>query len=377
MREVVCTGLALRSTLGDLHHTWKQLLAGHCGLTMEQPWPQLPLLPMGPLPTFPHTQLTPLAQDLTQALLQDSGWVTAPLPRDWAIVVGSSRAYQSQWETWASQGLDSPDPIAYWPHQVALTVAHTAQSTGAMLAPMAACATGLWAIARGYQMVAHGQAERAIVGAIETPLSPLTLVGFRQIGVLAAQGCYPFDRHRQGLALGEGGALLALETRAAAVARSAKIYGTIRGVGITNEGDRPYGVGGPAGLTAAQQCLAQAGWTASSLDYIHLHGTGTHQNDRYEAELVQYLCPQVWASGSKGAIGHTLGAAGAMGAALTLMALRQQLLPPHVGCPDPEYDLQLVPQVTPYPLRRALCWSFGFGGQNVVLALAAHPPEPD
>jgi 3-oxoacyl-[acyl-carrier-protein] synthase II len=368
MREVVCTGMALRSTLGDLQQSWQQLLTDCTGIKTQQPWPDLPPLPLATIDTMCSPKLSALTAELAASLIVDAGWSK---PVDCSVVVGSSRSYQTTWEEFVRSGTTDL-ALEYLPHMPAIMVARQVDSTGAVLAPMAACATGIWSIERGYEMVASGQAERVIVGAVEAPIGPLSVVGFRQMGVLAKDGCYPFDRQRQGLVLGEGGALLALETRAAAESRAARIYGRILGAAMTNDALHPWGVGGGAGSEAVRRCLAYSRLAASEIDYVHLHGTGTQLNDRYEAELVSQFFPTVPVGGSKGAIGHTLGAASAIGTVFALQALYHQTLPPSVGCQDLAFDLNLLRVATPTPLRHALCWSFGFGGQNAVLAVGLY-----
>jgi 3-oxoacyl-[acyl-carrier-protein] synthase II len=373
MGEVVCTGMALRSALGNLAETWQGLVADRTAITHQQPWPDLPPLPLATIAEFSEIKISQrlncLTNELGSALLADVNWSDTA---DCAVVLGSSRAYQSVWEAFAQSGIDAT-ALDYLPQMAAIRLARQIGSTGAVLAPMAACATGIWAIDRGYQLIASGRAERAVVGAVETPLSPLTAIGFRQMGVLAKDGCYPFDRQRQGLVLGEGGALLALEDRAAAEARGAKIYGRVLGCAITNDANHPWGVGGGAGGEAVRRCLEFANLAAADIDYIHLHGTSTELNDRHEAQLVQQFCPGVAVGGSKGAVGHTLGASAAIGAVLTLQALQTQSLPPSVGCRELAFaDLNLIRGFRPALLRQALCWSFGFGGQNAVLALGRY-----
>jgi 3-oxoacyl-[acyl-carrier-protein] synthase II len=368
MREVVCTGMALRSTLGNLQQSWQQLLADRTGIQIQQPWPELPPLPLATIDLLSTPKLSAMIAELTAAVLADAGWAK---PVDCSVIVGSSRSYQTTWEEFARSGV-TERAVEYLPHMPSISIARLVGSQGAVLAPMAACATGIWSIERGYQMVASGQAERAIVGAVEAPIGPLSAVGFRQMGVLAKDGCYPFDRQRQGLVLGEGGALLTLETRTAAESRAARIYGRILGAAMTNDAAHPWGVGGGAGAEAVRRCLLYSGLAAPDIDYVHLHGTGTQLNDRYEAELVGQFFPTVPVGGSKGAIGHTLGAASAIGTVLTLQALYHQILPPSVGCRDLAFDLNLLRVARPSPLGHALCWSFGFGGQNAVLALGLY-----
>jgi 3-oxoacyl-[acyl-carrier-protein] synthase II len=238
---------------------------------------------------------------------------------------------------------------------------------------MAACATGLWSIAQGFELIRTGQYERVLAGAVEAPITPLTLAGFAQMGALAQTGAYPFDRDREGLVLAEGGAVLVLEAPTLAAQRGATIYGRILGAGLTADG---YHVSAPApdsraAIAAVKQCLTRSDLAFDAIDYIHAHGTATSLNDRNEAHLIQCLFPpDVPISSTKGATGHTIGASGAMGAAFCLMALKHQILPPCVGLTQPEFGLNFVTQPLSINLQTALCLSFGFGGQNAAIAFA-------
>jgi 3-oxoacyl-[acyl-carrier-protein] synthase II len=365
MREVVCTGIALQSVLGDFDTTWQRLLQGHSGIALRQIFSDLPAFPVACIGKNPQ-DLQQLVLALTTQVVADANW-EMPLI-DCPVVVGSSRAYQPVWEQFVREGIGT-DALNYLPHMAAITVARSIGSHAAVLAPMAACATGIWAIERGYQMILAG-ADRALVGAVEAPLSPLTVIGFQQMGAMATMGCHPFDRQRQGLVLGEGGALFALEERSIAEARGAKIYGRILGCGLTNDASHAWGVGGGAGDIAVQDCLARSG--LQTIDHIHLHGTSTQVNDRYEASLVQQFFPGVPVTANKGALGHTLGAAAALSVALALRSLQAQILLPTIGCTDLEFDIYLVRKSTIAEFQNIMCWSFGFGGQNAILALSKY-----
>jgi 3-oxoacyl-[acyl-carrier-protein] synthase II len=258
------------------------------------------------------------------------------------------------------------------PNTAAVATAQLIQTHGPVLAPTAACTTGLWAILRAYELIETGQCERVLAGAVETPVTPLTLAGFGQMGVLAPTGAYPFDQEREGLVLGEGGGILVLESCRLAEQRQAQVYGQILGGGCSADAYHyttplPEGEGGQR---AIQQALAQAGLGSTVIDYIHAHGTATQLNDQTEARLIQKLFgrrPAV--SSTKGATGHTLGAAGALGAAFCLLALSSQTLPPCVGLQQPAFDLQFVDQPQHQGIQTALCLSFGFGGQNAALVM--------
>jgi 3-oxoacyl-[acyl-carrier-protein] synthase II len=394
--RVAVTGMAVISALGaDLPSTWQRLVTGETGVRQHQPFAELPPRPLGMIGTQP-AQLDHLTTAAVQSLLKDSGWET-PLP-DCAVVLGSSRGHQVRWEqlaqtnwaqtSWAettaestAEGADLADIwLTSLPYRAGQLAAAQIGSTGPVLAPMAACATGLWAIAQGYELLQQGHFPQALVGTVEIPITPLTLAGFGQLGALASQGAYPFDAHRDGFVLGEAAALLMLEPLALAQARAAHIYGEILGFGLTADADH---ITAPSrsqqgAIAAIEQCLLHGLSESRSLppaiEFIHAHGTATRLNDAAEATLIQRFFPQgVAVSSTKGATGHTLGASGALGAIFSLMALDQQVLPPTWGCNTKEYDLDIV-QVAraapgPQGLQRALCLSFGFGGQNAALML--------
>ena len=192
--------------------------------------------------------------------------------------------------------------------------------------------------------------------------------------------------------LGEGGALMILESALLAVGRGARIYGRILGAGITNDShhmssfDPSYDMG----RKAIALCLKRSGLKVEEIDAVHTHGTSTLQNDRMEASLIAALAAQRQAHSlqahslrahsptvmaTKGATGHTLGASGAVIVALALIGLWRQQIFPCVGLRQPAFDLDFVRTGQAALLRNLLCFSFGFGGQNAVLALGQVLPS--
>ncbi|MEL6930262.1 MAG: beta-ketoacyl-ACP synthase [Cyanobacteria bacterium J06600_6] len=374
--DVVVTGIGLRSCLGSLLTTWSSILQRKSGIRSWQLFADLPTYPLGLINSQP-SKILRLTQELLLDTLQDAD-LQVPLNKT-GVVIGSSRGCQAIWEDLAAEiyQSESNDPELNWlqtlPHQPAVITAKYLQTSEPVLAPMAACATGIWALARGYELIQTGRCDRVIAGAVETPLSPLTLAAFERMGALASTGCYPFDRDREGLVLGEGGAMFVLETAKSAGDRNAKVYGKIKGFGLTCDAyhvSAPQAVNGSA-ARAIKQSLERSGLEAQDIDYIHAHGTSTVLNDRHEANLIQHIFPhQVAVSASKGATGHTLGASGAINTALTLMAMKQGYLPPCVGLKNLEFDLNIVTQAREAEINRAMCFSFGFGGQNAVITLS-------
>ncbi|MEH2317784.1 beta-ketoacyl-ACP synthase [Nostoc sp.] len=398
MVKVCVTGIGLISALGgSLEDNWRNLLAGKSGIRLHQPFPELTPLPLGLIGQQP-CELTMLTHMVVASALQDAGLV-APLA-DCAVVIGSSRSYQASWEMLAKQMYEKFHPqgdgvfghgawgmghreessmssFKNWldtlPQMNAIAAARQIGASGMVLAPMAACATGIWSIAQAALLIQTGQCQQALAGAVEAPITPLTLAGFQQMGALAKTGAYPFDFYREGLVLGEGAAVFVLESAEFAKQRQAKVYGEILGFGLTNDAYHPNSPEpeGKSAIAAIKQCLERSCLSPADIDYIHAHGTATQLNDRIESMVIQRLFPQkVAVSSTKGSTGHTLGASGALGLAFSLMALKYQILPPCVGLQQPEFELDIVTAARLSKIRQVLCLSFGFGGQNAAIALA-------
>ncbi|MEO1693165.1 MAG: beta-ketoacyl-ACP synthase [Cyanobacteria bacterium J06631_6] len=372
--DVVITGIGLRSCLGSLLTTWSNILQGKSGIKSPQIFANFPVYPLGLIDSQP-SRIDRLTHNILLDTLEDAQ-LAIPLPKT-GVVIGSSRGCQAIWEDLATERYSSSSHVELnwletFPHQPAVAVGNYLQTSEPVLAPMAACATGIWALARGYELIQTGRCDRVIAGAVETPISPLTLAAFERMGALANTGCYPFDRQREGLVLGEGGAMFVLETAELAKGRQAKIYGSIKGWGLTCDAyhiSAPQTTNGSA-ARAIKQSLVRSGLQPPEIDYIHAHGTSTSLNDHHEASLIKHLFPPAVAvSSSKGATGHTLGASGAINTALTLMAMRHNCLPPCVGLRDLEFDLGIVTQAKEAEINHAMCFSFGFGGQNAVVTL--------
>lgn len=370
--DVVVTGIGLISALGNnLESSWNALLEGKSAIHLYQPFMELPHRPLGLIEQ--KVDLFDLTQQVVAQAVGDAGLV---LPvSECGVVIGSSRAHQREWERMAGRGGILPYPGAFvdsLPHTPALSAARQIGSTGPVLAPMAACATGIWALAQGFGLIQRGECQQVLAGAVEMPVTPLTLAGFAKMGALAENGCYPFDRYREGLVLGESGVVFILESLDVARRRGAKIYGKILGFGLTNDAfyaNSPE-ISGKTAAVAVKDCLYRSGLSAKDINYIHVHGTGTILNDLCEASLIEKMFPfGVPVSSTKGATGHTLGASGMLGAAFCLKALEEEILPPCVGLKEAEFELDFVREARKVALENVLCFAFGFGGQNAVMSL--------
>ena len=394
MLEVVVTGIGLISALGNsLEDSWQRLIAGESGIKLHQAFPELQALPLGLISNQP-IGLRSLTQEVVKSALRDASLIP-PLP-DCGVVIGSSRGYQAEWERMARQmygekgtggqgdketrrQVDKDEKISphlpflcSLPHMNAIAVARLVGATGIVLAPMAACATGIWAISQAFNLIKSGRCQRVVAGAVEAPITPLTIAGFKKMGALAKTGAYPFDINREGLVLGEGAAVFVLESAELARQRGAKIYGEICGFGLTADayhGNQPDSEGKGA-ISAVKQCLHRSHISPEDIDYIHAHGTATQMNDRVESLVIQKIFAEsVAVISTKGATGHTLGASGALGLAFSLMSLKHQILPSTVGLKESEFNLNLIGKAREGFLKQGMCFSFGFGGQNAVVVL--------
>jgi len=239
-----------------------------------------------------------------------------------------------------------------------------------------ACASGANAIGHAWEVLRSGRAERVLTGGYDT-LSQLVFSGFDSLQALSPTTCRPFDARRDGLALGEGASVLALETLDSARRRGAVILGELAGYGATIDQHhltQPHPEG-QAAAGAMNLACESARVTPADIDYVNAHGTGTPLNDSSEALAIQRWAGRRAASlpvsSTKASIGHLLGGAGAVEAVVCLMALREQWLPPEtvLESPDPACNFPIVRQPQDARVEVALSNSFGFGGVNATLVL--------
>jgi 3-oxoacyl-[acyl-carrier-protein] synthase II len=373
---VVVTGIGLISALGEnLQSNWHNLLLGNSAINLRQIFTDLPCLPVAMIADQP-SDLTVLLTNVLDQAIKDAN-LSYPL-LDCAVIIGSSRGYQYVWEKMifsrlTNEGFLSDDSfLKSLPCNLGLLTAKIIGSRGIVYAPMIACSTGMMAIAQGFDLIKYGQCDRVIVGALDCPISRLTITGFQQMGALAKTGCYPFDRNREGLVLGEGGAIFVLESEDLAKQRNAKIYGQILGYGWTNDA---VSANSPStdihsASVAVKDCLKRSNIKPDDINYIHCHGTGTKLNDDHEAKIINYLFDHdVFVSSTKGATGHTLGASGALCLAFSLLSLRDNIIPPTVGFNQGNLGLNLMKKPEYININNVLCLSFGFGGQNMAIAV--------
>jgi 3-oxoacyl-[acyl-carrier-protein] synthase II len=263
------------------------------------------------------------------------------------------------------------------PNAAAGAIAMELGAHGPGFSVSSACATGSHAIGEAKRMLERGEADVVVAGGTEAAITPLCVAAFRRMGALSREGVSrPFDARRDGFVMGEGAGVIVMERADHARARGAKILGYVVGYGASNDAfhmTQPDAEGRGA-EKAMRAALADAGVTTDQIGYINAHGTSTPFNDRIETRAIHAVFngghPPV--SSTKSAIGHLLGAAGAVEAVAVLGALQRGLLPPTLNFSeaDPDCDLDYIPdgpREAP-DIEFALSNSFGFGGQNACLA---------
>lgn len=291
-----------------------------------------------------------------------------------AVVVGTSTssigASEEAYTRLEPDGRYPPDlrrPIIHTPHSLGDFVQHALELRNVSVTVATACSSSAKVFAQAERLIRSGVADAAVVGGVDT-LCGSVLFGFNALELVSPELCRPFDVQRRGINLGEAGGFALLE-------KDATQGPWLTGYGESSDAHHmstphPEGLGARAALADA---LERAGIAASAVDYINLHGTASQKNDEVEARVVADLFPPTtFASSTKGWTGHTLGAAGIVEAAITLLVLEHGLAPGTLNTQelDPECGPQIQCDNAERTVRHALSFSFGFGGSNCVLALA-------
>lgn len=395
--------------------TWRRLCAGECGIVRRQVGSRnwcVGVVPDGPDGSVPNAArrsaflLATASEALKDAQLQHG----ALSQRRVAIVTGASKCDVHQFASFHQQlrtghhtdaplttsekCLDRHSSHSAWENLLisapAATLAKNLHLSGPAITLSTACAAGCHAIIEGANLIREGRADIALAGAMEACLHELVLAAYDNMGVLATCGgdgmafCRPFDRRRSGFVPSEGAAMLVLEDAGAAARRGASPYALVL-AGISSADATHLTQFRDDGRTIAAailRALKQADVPPEAVDYVNAHGTGTVHNDLVETRALKAAfgghAYRLAISSVKGALGHLLGAAGAVEAALCAMAIREEFIPPtiHLEAPDPQCDLDYVAgRGRIQRIRNAVSLSFGFGGQIGVLVLsrnAAH-----
>ncbi|MFE3187676.1 KasA/KasB family beta-ketoacyl-ACP synthase [Nocardia sp. NPDC059240] len=399
---VVVTAMAATTSLGaDLESTWTRLLAGDSGIGVltddfvtEY---ELPVRIGGRLVAQPGEQLTRIEQrrmSFVQQLavvLARQVWREAGTPEveaeRLAVAVGTGlgggESLVHAVDAMRAGGYRKVPPMTVpmvMPNGAAATVGLEIGAKGGVYAPVSACASGAEAIAHGWRLITTGEADVVVAGGVEGHIDAVPIASFAMMRAMStrndepARASRPFDKDRDGFVFGEAGALLVLESEAHARARGAQILGRVLGAGITSDGYHITGTApdGDGAARAMRKALATAGLTGSDIGHVNAHATGTQIGDASEAKAIMAVTPQASVYAPKSALGHSIGAVGALEAMLTLRSLNEQIVPPTLNfeTPDPDTEIDVVADKPRYQeLRYALSNSFGFGGHNVTLAL--------
>src|ERR671922_756353 len=302
-------------------------------------------------------RFTQLALAATQEALDDAGWDGPPYERDriGSVIgtgIGGIGTLEQQHLTLQEQGAERVSPLS-----IPLLMANAASGVLAMryglegqsFGTVSACAASSHSIGMGARLIAYGDADAVVTGGSESTLTPLATAAFRRMEATSPSGISrPFDRRRDGFVMGEGAGVLVLEEESKARERGGRILGRIRGYGATSDAHHltapePHGNGAARAIELA---LADAGLEPADLIYVNAHGTSTPLNDRSETEalkkaLGEERAHQIPVSSTKSTIGHLLGAAGAVEAIATLLALRDRVAPPTLNYEEPDEGLDL------------------------------------
>ena len=406
--DVVVTGFAMTTSLAtDAESTWKALLDSQSGIrTLEDSFIdefKLPVRIGGHLLEGFDSELTKVENrrmsypQKMSTILGRRAWDSAGAPEvdETRLLVsigtglGGAEALVFAYDGMRERGLRAVSPLAvqmFMPNGPSAVVGLERHAKAGVLTPVSACASGSEGIAQAWRNIVLGEADIAICGGVEQRIEAVPIAAFAQMRIVMstnnddpAGACRPFDKDRDGFVFGEAGALMVIETEEHAKARGAEILGRLMGASVTSDGFHmvaPDPNGERAGH-AISRAIELAGLKPTDIDHVNAHATGTNVGDVAEGKAINNAMgghhPSVYAP--KSALGHSVGAVGAVESILTLMTLRDGVVPPTLNLEnlDPEIDLDVVAgQPRTGELRYAINNSFGFGGHNVALAFGKY-----
>jgi 3-oxoacyl-[acyl-carrier-protein] synthase II len=396
MRRVAITGIGAVTPLGvgatALHERWS---AGESGIEEGlgrcsdfDPTDHLTRRQVRRTDRFTHLALAAGAEAIAGAGLDEAPYDRAEIGCVMGTGIGGLSTIESEHINLRENGQGKVSPHCV-PQMMAnsaagaLAIQHVLR--GQCFGTVSACAAGAHAIGTAARMVSYGDAVAVVAGGAESAITPLAMAAFAEMGATSPTGISrPFDRRRDGFVMGEGAGALVLEDAETAELRGAQILGYISGYGATADAHHmtapePSGEGA---ARAIRKALADAEIEPGAVAYVNAHGTSTPLNDRSETEALKTAlgeqATRIPTSSTKSAIGHLLGAAGAVEAVATLQALRAKQAPPTVNYEEPDegLDLDYVPgEAKALPLNGhpavGISNSFGFGGHNAVLCIEA------
>nr|WP_244177616.1 beta-ketoacyl-[acyl-carrier-protein] synthase family protein [Streptomyces atriruber] len=393
--DVVVTGIGLVTAAGnDVESTWDAVREGRATARRDPELRDLPvslscradLADSAPKlsPTLrpdpcARMGLTAVTQALERAKLDPADWDPTRVAVVTGCSLGGMHTANVAAERFTAGGPTSVSPYfltGYLINMVSATIALHLGVLGPTLNVATACASGATALGTARDLLTSGQCDIAVVCGADAAVTPSVVTGFTQLGALSDRSSRPFDTDRDGFVIAEGAGALVLERGEHAAARSAPHLARFIGFAATTDAHHlvaphPQGQGAERAL---REALVEAGISPGEVDHVNAHGTSTPRGDAVEAALLARFFPHApTVTSAKGALGHTLGAAGAIEAVLTVLALRTDMVPPVAGLrePDPAFAIDLV---TGAPRQQEIAFavsnSFGFGGHNAVVVLA-------
>ncbi len=400
MRRVVVTGLGVASAVGTgIAPFWTALAEGRCGIgpitniatdrlgikiAAEikdfDPAAHFDAKRVGMLDRFAQLALVASRQAVAQSGLTFSDGLGERTATILGTGAGGTGSLDDSFKKFYGENSARVHPFTIPRMMNSAAASHVTMEhglTGPAFSISSACSSASHAIGHAFQLVRAGLVDAAVTGGTEASLTPGAMKGWEAMRVLSSDGCRPFSKNRNGLVLGEGAAILVLESLEIAHARGANILAEILGVGMTADArdiTTPDVTGASRAMVAA---LADARLNPEDVDYINAHGTGTAANDATETRAIHqafgFHARRLAVSSSKSIFGHTLGAAGALEMVATIEAIRHSVIPPTLNYsePDPDCDLDYVPNTARTgKIRVALSNTFAFGGLNATLVVA-------
>jgi beta-ketoacyl ACP synthase len=405
--NVVVTGIAMTTSVAaGADDTWKALLDGQSGIRLlDDPYVEefnLPVRIGGHLHEDFEADLTRIEKrrlgyvQKMSTVLGRRVWENAGNPEvdtnrlavSIGTGMGATEALVFAWDDMRERGMAAVSPRAvqmYMPNGPAAAVGLDRHAKAGVITPVSACASGSEGIAQAWRQIVLGEADIAVCGGVENRIEAVPIAAFAQMRIVLSNtnddpegACRPFDVDRNGFVFGEGGALMVIETEEHAKARGANIIGRLMGASITSDGFHIVAPdpNGERAAHAMSRAVQLAGLTPGDIDHVNAHATGTKVGDVAEAAAINRAIGNSAAVyAPKSALGHSVGAAGAVESVLTVMALRDGVVPPTLNLHnlDPEVDLDVVSgEPRPGNYEYAISNSFGFGGHNVALAFGKY-----
>ncbi len=392
-QRIAVTGIGAVTPVGSgREEVWENLLAGRCGIGQVESFDTTnysvhvgaEIKDFDPAPYFSRLDISQvgrasqLAVAAARQAVADAGIDMSSIePERAGVVMGTTSGEPREVELFddhvVADDLDhvGPEFITRYPcHVIAGHVASELDFAGVNVMIPAACAAGNYALAHAFDILRSGRADVMVAGGADS-FSRITYTGFARLGAIAPEVCQPFDLHRKGMIPGEGAAVLVLEPLDRVLARGGEVYAEITGYGLSCDAHHMTAAHPEGAARAMSRALTDSSRKPSDVGYISAHGTGTPTNDRQETSAVKRVFGEaaynVPMSSIKSMIGHTMGAASAIEAAVCALAVATDRIPPtaHFQDPDPECDLDYVPnEAREQRVDVAMNNAYAFGGNN-------------